>query len=53
MREFDVNVFDAHIHTEFNGMLDNFSGIECSLASYKESIRYTFRWFPLGFCIAI
>ncbi|KOY60650.1 amidohydrolase family protein [Photorhabdus heterorhabditis] len=38
MREFDVNVFDAHIHTEFNGMPDNFSGIECSLASYKESI---------------
>ncbi|KER03880.1 amidohydrolase family protein [Photorhabdus temperata] len=38
MREFDVNVFDAHIHTEFDGRSDHFSGVECSLASYKESI---------------
>ncbi|PHM40830.1 amidohydrolase family protein [Xenorhabdus szentirmaii] len=38
MNNFDINVFDAHIHTEFEGTPDHFSGIIASLDSFKESI---------------
>ncbi|MDE9541990.1 amidohydrolase family protein [Xenorhabdus bovienii] len=39
MKDFDINVFDAHVHTEFEGTPDHFSGIISSLDSFKESIN--------------
>ncbi|WP_338804309.1 amidohydrolase family protein [Xenorhabdus griffiniae] len=38
MKEFEINLFDAHIHTEFEGTPDHFSGIIASLGSFKEAI---------------
>ncbi len=39
MKEFEINIFDAHIHTEFEGTPDHFSGIIASLDSFRESIN--------------
>jgi hypothetical protein len=39
MKEFEMNLFDAHIHTEFEGTPDHFSGIMSSLNSFKEAIN--------------
>lgn len=39
MKDFEINLFDAHIHTEFEGTPDHFSGIIASLDFFKESIN--------------